>query len=72
MASNPKERLFDRMVFGSIHYIKKWNRVVALHEDDPFMITVVKILFRLVGIVLMLAFSPLAIIGLFIGIAFVF
>ena len=48
---------------------KWWSRIILMNEDDPFLITVLKILFRLVGIVILVLLSPLAILGLIIGVA---
>ena len=65
----PKEDLSERIIFGIAKIYKWWSRIILMNEDDPFLITVLKILFRLVGIVILVLLSPLAILGLIIGVA---
>lgn len=41
-----------------------WDNLATFHAEDPFWLGAAKILFRLVGILVLLAMSPLIILGL--------
>lgn len=46
---------------------KWWNNLATLHPEDPFLVGMGKIGIRLLGILILLALSPLIIAGLVIA-----
>lgn len=67
-----EENSIDKVILAKIvASVKWWHQLASLNEKDPFLITVFKIVLRLIGIVVLILMSPLALIGLIIGIIFV-
>ena len=46
---------------------KWWNNLATLHPEDPFLVGAGKIGIRLIGILVLLAMSPLIILGLIVA-----
>ncbi len=44
-----------------------WNNLATLHPEDPFLVGAGKIGIRLVGIIVLLALSPIILLGLIIA-----
>ena len=65
----PKTDLSEKIFFAAKKAYKWWNRIALLNEYDPFLIIFIKIMIRLFGIIIIVLLSPIAIIGLIIGIS---
>ena len=46
-----------------------WDHLATFHPDDPWYLGVAKVGFRAVGVVVLLALSPIIILGILIGFA---
>lgn len=46
---------------------KWWNNLATIHAEDPFLVGMGKLGIRLLGIVILLALSPLIILGLIVA-----
>lgn len=44
-----------------------WNNLATIHPEDPLLVGVAKIGFRLLGILVLLALSPVILLGLIIA-----
>lgn len=44
-----------------------WNNLATINAEDPFLVGVVKIGVRLIGIVVLLALSPIILLGIIIA-----
>jgi hypothetical protein len=65
------ENSMDKMVLGKISKsIKWWNHAAAIHAEDNIMVIALKLSIRLLGITVLVALSPFAILGLILAIAF--
>ncbi len=49
--------------------IKSWHKMASLSADDSFLVGAFKIGIRIIGILILLALSPFALLGLLIGIS---
>lgn len=61
------KKVSDQMVDKAAATYKWWNNLATLNKEDAFGMTVAKILIRIVGIILMIILSPIAMIALFIA-----
>jgi hypothetical protein len=50
--------MLEKSIYLLRQTINWWVRLGSLNKEDPFLITILKILFRLVGIVIAIAVSP--------------
>jgi len=65
---NNAEDVFDK----ALNTYKWWNNLSTLNVKDPIIITCFKIGFRILGVLFLLAISPLVILGLIVGITAAF
>lgn len=63
------KKVSDQMLDKSIETFKWWNNLATLNKEDSIPLSLVKISIRVVGIVIMIAISPIAIIALMIAFA---
>ncbi len=61
--SSVKDKLFDKIL--DIH--QWWNHLAAIDKNDSILMSMSKILLRIVGIVVFLIISPFAILGIIIA-----
>lgn len=65
------ENSMDKMVLEKISKILKWwSHAAAIHAEDKIIVIALKLSIRLLGIVVLLALSPFAILALILAIAF--
>ncbi len=67
---NPKEvpkKVSDQMVDKGLATFKWWNNLATLNKEDSIAMSLVKISIRIVGIIILIAISPIAIIALIIA-----
>ena len=60
---NPGEALADRAKTA----YKWWDHLATINAEDPLWVGASKILLRVVGILILLAMSPLILLGLFLA-----
>lgn len=60
---NPGEALADRAKTA----YKWWDNLATINAEDPLWVGASKILLRVVGILILLAMSPLILLGLFLA-----
>lgn len=61
----------DRIVLEKISKtIKWWNHAAAIHAGDKIIMIALKLGIRITGIVVLVALSPFAILGLILAVAF--
>ena len=61
------KRMSDQMVDQAAATYKWWNNLATLNKEDAIGMTLVKILVRIIGIIIMIILSPIAMIALFIA-----
>lgn len=61
------KKMSDQMVDKGIETFKWWNNLATLNKEDSVGMSLVKIAVRIVGILVMIAISPIAIIALIIA-----
>lgn len=65
------ENSTDRMVLEKISKtLKWWNHAAAIHAEDKIIVIALKLGIRITGIVVLVALSPFALLGLILAIAF--
>lgn len=57
--------MLEKLIDALRRTIAWWGQIGQLNKKDPFLITIIKIVFRLVGILIAIALSPILL-----GIAF--
>ena len=60
--------LSDKMLDGAAGNINKWKRATTINSDDHFLVVVLKIGIRIIGILILIAISPFALLGLILGV----
>lgn len=68
-ANNAPKKMSDQMVDKGLETFKWWNNLATLNKEDSIAMSLVKISIRIVGIIIMLAISPIAIVALMIAFA---
>lgn len=69
--TNKPENSTDRIVLEKLSKIFKWwNHAAAIQAEDNILIIALKLSIRITGIVVLVALSPFAILGLILAIAF--
>jgi len=66
------KKVSDQMIDKGLETFKWWNNLATLNKEDSIPMSLVKIAFRIVGIVIMIAISPIAILALIIAFLAVF
>lgn len=62
----------DKIVLEkTIQAIKWWNNIASIKAEDPILLLLLKVAIRLIGIVIMIALSPFAILGFILAISLV-
>lgn len=61
------KKVSDQMIDKGLETFKWWNKLATLNKEDSIPMSLVKISIRVVGIVIMIAISPIAIIALIIA-----
>lgn len=61
------KKVSDQMIDKGLETFKWWNNLATLNKKDSIPMSLVKISIRIVGIVIMIAISPIAIISLIIA-----
>ncbi len=64
---NHPKKVSDQMVDKAAATFKWWNNLATLNKEDSLSMSLVKISIRIVGIVILIAISPIAIIALIIA-----
>lgn len=64
---NKKPSATDKMMDKASDSLNWWNRTVTINEDDSIWVGAIKIIIRIIGILLLIAISPLVILGLIVG-----
>ena len=62
-----KKKVGDLMVNKATETFKWWNNLTTLNQEDSTRMSLLKIGFRIIGIVVMIAISPIAILAVFIA-----
>ncbi len=61
------KKVSDQMLDKGLETFKWWNNLATLNKEDSIPMSLFKLSIRIVGIVLMIAISPIAIIALIIA-----
>ncbi len=61
------KKVSDQMLDKGLETFKWWNNLATLNKEDSIPISLFKLSIRIVGIVIMIAISPIAIIALIIA-----
>jgi len=64
---NSPKKVNDQMVDKAAATFKWWNNLATLNKEDSVSMSLVKISIRIIGIVILIAISPIAIISLIIA-----
>lgn len=61
------KKVSDQMIDKGLETFKWWNNLATLNKEDSIPMSLIKISIRVVGIIIMIAISPIAIIALIIA-----
>ena len=61
------KKVSDQMIDKGLETFKWWNNLATLNKEDSIPMSLFKISIRVVGIVILIAISPIAIIALIIA-----
>ena len=61
------KKVSDQMVDKGLETFKWWNNLATLNKEDSIPMSLVKISIRIVGVIVLIAISPIAIIALIIA-----
>lgn len=64
---NQEKKVGDLMVDKATETFKWWNNLATLNKEDSTRMSLLKIGFRIIGIVVLIAISPIAILAVFIA-----
>ena len=64
---NSDKKAADVLIDKATESFKWWNNLATLNKEDSILITIFKISIRIVGIIIMIAISPFALIGLIVA-----
>ncbi len=64
---NSDKKPTDLLLDKAADSFKWWNNLATLNKEDSILMTIFKISIRIVGILLMIAISPFALIGLIVA-----
>ncbi len=69
---NSSQDKTDKVLNKALESYKWWNNLSKLNAQDPIWLSVLKLGARLIGVLFLLAISPLIILGLIVGITAAF
>ncbi len=64
---NSDKKAADVLIDKATESFKWWNNLATLNKEDSILMTIFKISIRIVGIIIMIAISPFALIGLIVA-----
>jgi len=64
---NEPKKASDQMIDKGLETFKWWNNLATLNKEDSVGMSLAKISIRIVGIIILIAISPIAIVALIIA-----
>ena len=64
---NSEKKAADVLIDKATESFNWWNNLATLNKEDSILMTIFKISIRIVGIIIMIAISPFALIGLIVA-----
>lgn len=66
-ADDTPKKMSDQMVDKAAATFKWWNNLATLNKEDSIAMSLLKISIRIIGIIILIAISPIAIVALIIA-----
>lgn len=66
-SAKKEQKVSDQMLSKATETYKWWNNLATLNKEDSIPLSLAKISFRVVGIIILIAISPIALLALIIA-----